>query len=216
MSTFEFYFSIPTKTNFLPSASSFFWYSIDDSDAIDSLLNGVTQHELDHKRNNDSVLATSALPHTKKHQYLIDKVTNDFLSALANVPGDKWSPALVPVQYKSVNGKKKAPKILVSIGGKKTPAKVALANKALIDWMSTMRKKGGGKCIWYQPSTQNQRLRTLLGSCAKRFGWEVKIEDFCFENGLKGFLDALYAKRYKEFGKVRYRVDYFLFNIPEF
>lgn len=55
---------------------------------------------------------------------------------------------------------------------------------------------------WYQPSTQNQRLRTLLGSTSKTYGWQYDVADFSFKGGLKGFLDKLYKKRYIEFGKV--------------
>ena len=78
-----------------------------------------------------------------------------------------------------------------------------IANKALIDWMASMKKKSpGSKCIWYQPSTQNQRLRTFLGSCSKRYDWSFEISDFNFKGGLKGFIDKLYAKRFQEFACV--------------
>ena len=78
-----------------------------------------------------------------------------------------------------------------------------IANKALIDWMASMKKKSAvSKCIWYQPSTQNQRLQTFLGSCTKRYDWSFEIGDFNFKGGLKGFVDKLYAKRFGKFAHV--------------
>ena len=67
-----------------------------------------------------------------------------------------------------------------------------------------MRKKStkNDRCPWYQPSTQNQRLRTLLGSLSKKYDWKVDIGDFSFLGGLKGFLDKLYTKRFSEYRKV--------------
>ena len=66
---------------------------------------------------------------------------------------------------------------------------------------SMPKSKNSSDFPWYQPSTQNQRLRTLLGSTSKEYGWKYKMSDFSFKGGLKGFLDKLYSKRYKEFGK---------------
>ena len=169
----------------------------------ESLLDAITKHEAIFIPTDDSLLAVAALPHTQQHEYLIDSVTNDFLQTLANVPNSKWTEALKPVKFKTFGKKTRHPKILVDIGGEKNPTKVMIANKALIDWMAAMKKKSAGaKCIWYQPSTQNQRLRTLLGSCSKRYNWTFEISDFNFKGGLKGFVDKLYAKRFKEFANV--------------
>lgn len=169
----------------------------------ESLLEAINKHEAIFAPTDDSRLALAALPHTQQHEYLIDAVTNDFLLCLANVPNSKWTEALKPVKFKTFGKKVRHPKILVDIGGEKTPTKVMIANKALIDWMASMKKKSpGSKCIWYQPSTQNQRLRTFLGSCNKRYGWTLEIGDFNFKGGLKGFVDKLYAKRFKEFANV--------------
>lgn len=169
------------------------------------LLAAITDHEEQHPPANDAVLATHALPHTLRHQYLIDAVTQDFLNALYNVPEKKWHSLLEPVPH-HLNGRRKmAPKLLVKLGGEKIPEKVQIVNKALVDWMAVMRKKAKNLsgCPWYQPSTQNQRLRTLLGSTSKSYGWRYDMSDFSFKGGLKGFLDKLYAKRYKEFGEVK-------------
>ena len=174
----------------------------------ESLLEAITKHESIFIPTDDSRLAIAALPHTQQHEYLIDTVTNDFLLCLANVPNSKWSDALKPVKFKTFGNKASHPRILVDIGGAKTHTKIMIANKALIDWMSSMKKKSpGAKCIWYQPSTQNQRLRTFLGSCSKRYDWSFEISDFNFKGGLKGFVDKLYAKRYREFSRVSTRVN---------
>ena len=168
------------------------------------MLAALTKHEENFKPSDDSVLATHCLPHSIRHQYLIDAVTQDFLTALHNVPNGKWRDSLQPVPHKLTGRKKMAPKLLIDLGGEKMPEKVQIANKALIDWMAVMRKKSKNSSDfpWYQPSTQNQRLRTLLGSTSKEYGWKYEMSDFSFKGGLKGFLDKLYSKRYKEFGKV--------------
>ena len=173
----------------------------------ESLLNAINKHEAIFDPTNDSRLALAALPHTQRHEYLIDSVTNDFLSALANVPNDKWTDALCLVSFRTFGKKKTHPRILVEAGGEKNPSKVMLVNKALIKWMAVMRKKASPKdkmCQWYQPSTQNQRLRTFLGSCNKQYDWRYEINDFNFTGGLKGFMDKLYRKIFKEFGKGGY------------
>ena len=140
-----------------------------------------------------------------RHQFLIDEVTNDFCTSLSKFPDNKWTLALTPVEHRCVTGKKMYPKILVDVGGLKTPSKVMLLNKALIDWMAVCKKKSSNKkCQWYQPSTQNQRLRTLFGSCVKRFDWQIEVGDFEFKGGLKVFIGDLYMKRYKEFKDVSF------------
>ena len=171
---------------------------------INDLLYNIETYEEENITNGDARLAIAALPHTERHQWLIDEVTNDFLSCLAKMPSDKWKDALVPVPRKGLQGEKTGPKILVELGGRKTLVKVQLANKALIDWMSLMKKKNcrPGKVEWYQPSTQNQRLRTFLGNCSKHYDWNVELSDFSFKGGLKGFIDKLYAKRFKEHKEV--------------
>ena len=66
--------------------------------------------------------------------------------------------------------------------------KIRLANKTMVDWMDICKKKSKnvGKCQWYQPSTQNQRLRTFFGSCTKHFDWRFEVNNFDFKDGLKG------------------------------
>ena len=159
----------------------------------------INRHEEENPPRDDSALASNALPHSIRHQFLIDSVTQDFLTALFNVPNKKWTALLQAVPHVVGARRKMAPKLFVVLGGEKTPEKVQIANKALIDWMAVMRKKAGKsvKVPWYQPSTQNQRLRTLMGSTAKQYGWRYDVADFSFKGGLKGFLNWLYDRRYK-------------------
>ena len=56
------------------------------------------------------------------------------------MPNDKWTDLLQPVKFKTLGGKMSHPKILVLCGGEKTPTKVMICNKALIDWMAVMKK----------------------------------------------------------------------------
>ena len=175
-----------------------------NDESISDMLAVINRHEEENPPSDDSALAVNALPHSIRHQFLIDAVTQDFLTALFNTPNKKWTALLQPTPHVVGARRKMAPKLFVLLGGEKTPEKVQIANKALIDWMAVMRKKQtrSVKIPWYQPSTQNQRLRTLLGSTTKQYGWRYDIADFSFKGGLKGFLDRLYDRRYKEFGKV--------------
>ena len=171
---------------------------------VSSLLESIQNFEENNLPSGDAETAAAALPHTMRHQYLIDEVTQSFITTLHNVKNGKWKAAILPVTHRLHGKSKSAPKILVDLGGKKTPAKVQLANKALIDWMAVMKKKSNkpSEVKWYQPSTQNQRLRTLLGSLSKQYDWRFDINDFSFKGGLKAFLNNLYQKRFKEYGKV--------------
>ena len=83
------------------------------------MLAAITKHEEKFKPLDDSILATHALPHSIRHQYLIDAVTQDFLTALHNVPNGKWRDSLQPVPHKLTGRKKMAPKLLVDLGGEK-------------------------------------------------------------------------------------------------
>ena len=126
---------------------------------LESLLEAINKHKAIFAPTDDSRLALAALPHTQQHEYLIDAVTNNILLCLANVPNSKWTEALKPVKFKTFGKTVSHPKILVDIGGEKKTTKVMIANKALIDWMALMEKKSPvSKSIWYEPSTQNQRL----------------------------------------------------------
>ena len=102
----------------------------------------------------DSRLATVSLHHTLRHQFLIDKVINDFVTSLSRFPDNKWSLALKPAKHRCVTGKKVYPTILVDAGGLKIPSKIMLLNKALIDWMAVYKKKSHfTKYPLYQPFT---------------------------------------------------------------
>jgi len=109
------------------------------------------------------------------------------------------------VPFEGLTGKISAPKILVFIGGERSMLKCQMANKALIDWQAVTAKKSTAKntnFVWYQPVTQNQRLRTFFSTVDKEFEWQYQITDFNFTGGVKGFMSTLYVKRLKLHGKV--------------
>ena len=104
-------------------------FNFSDPSIFRQLLAAITDHEEQHPPANDAVLATHALPHTLRHQFLIDAVTQDFLNALYNVPQKKWHSLLEPVPH-HLNGRRKmAPKLLVELGGEKIPEKVQIVKK---------------------------------------------------------------------------------------
>ena len=49
------------------------------------MLAAITVHEANFKPTDDSLLASHALPHSIRHQYLIDAVTQDFMTALLGI-----------------------------------------------------------------------------------------------------------------------------------
>ena len=57
-------------------------YFLDNNDNIGDMLAAITLHETNFKPTDDSLLASHALPHNICHQYLINVVTQDFLTAL--------------------------------------------------------------------------------------------------------------------------------------
>ena len=74
---------------------------------------------------------------------------------------------------------------------------------AIIKKKNSKANSSNGKFVWYQPSTQNQRLRTFLSSTCKEFDWRYEMSDFIFKGGVKAFLDILYSNRLSLHGKVR-------------
>ena len=88
----------------------------------------------------NSLLAHSTLPHSTSHQWSIDEVTHNFLTALIIFPDNKWNDALKHITYTGLNDEDKGTKILVQIEGPKDNTKLMLANKAIIDWIAVMKK----------------------------------------------------------------------------
>ena len=170
------------------------------------LLEEVKLCETTNKSKTDAILAGDCLAHTKKHEWLIGEVVDDFLDSLASIPDSKWTNMLELVPFEGLTGRISAPKILVFVGGMKSILKCQIANKALIDWQAITAKKTSARISnfkWYQPVTQNQRLRTFFATVDKKFDWQYQITDFTFKGGVKGFISALYVKRLKLHGKVR-------------
>ena len=178
-----------------------------------TLLDNVKKYNDRVAPDNDSILALDSLPHTKSHESHLNSVLDDYVNCLSCYKEDKWTELLKPVKFDGPSFST-APYILVEIGGEKTPIKTQLANLSLIDWMAASQKKvvkapkTKGKKLklggipYYQPSTQNQRLRTFFGTVSRVFTWQYDLCDFNFNRGLNGFIKDLYAKREKEFGKV--------------
>ena len=81
-----------------------------------------------------------ALPHTKKHEAHILKVTNSFNNVLSADENKIWANLLKLKAYKLSNGKKvMAPTIFVDMGGYRTPEKLQIVNKAIIYWMRHLK-----------------------------------------------------------------------------
>ena len=144
---------------------------------------------------------------TVKHDDHRDEVTDDFLSCLKSYPNKKWDKFLLLVDFMDSSGRTvQVPSILASLGGPVTNVKIAIANKALIDWQIATRKKkvtADAPFPWYQPVTQNQRLRTFFGLMAKEYEWQLNIDHFRHKYMVCAVLSQLYSKRrsrYVQFG----------------
>ena len=214
---------------------------------IQSILLDIKHYNATTTPDNQSILASSSLPHTPKHEGLICTVLEDFVQCLSLYKNNKWQKLLTYIPFDGPGTYETAPRILIALGGLKDNDKLQLANYSIIDWMAATKKKekkpnrgrpkgkgkgkgngnGNGKncakktkteekyedceikddevvdCPWYQPSTQNQRLRTFFGTVQRVFNWQLQQSDFNFNSGLNGFIKELYATREKEFGKVR-------------
>ena len=97
------------------------------------------------------------------------------------------------------------PAIFIELGGKRTPEKLQIANKAMVKWMRILKKiklTRNDKFTWYQPVTQNQMLRTFIGHMSKTFFWPFDLDDFNFPGGVNAELKKMYEERYKLYGKV--------------
>ena len=185
-----------------------------------TLLDDVKEFNQINPPNNDSVLAIDALPHTKAHESRINQVLDDYVNCLLCYK-NKWEKLLTLERFDGPGNYVRAPKILIAIGGDKSNTKTQLANLSLIDWMAITKKKKansdeGSKLKmsrnpYYQPSTQNQRLRTFFGTVQRIFNWQYQLSDFDFNSGLTGFINKLYIKREKEFGKVML-INFFYFQ----
>ena len=67
------------------------------------------------------------------------------------------------------NSPKEIQTLFLMCSGEQNYGKRSLINLALIEWQGRTRMKNvkdDSKLIWYQPSNQNQRLRTFLEQCA--------------------------------------------------
>ena len=138
-----------------------------------------------------------------------DDILNDFITCLALAPKQKWANLLVEREVLLPNGETcSVPHIISMLSGFKTAQKLAIANLALIDWNSVMKKKRisgpNSKFPWYQPITQNQRNRSFFALMSKKFLWQMTLEEFDGERMLAPFLEGLYKQRYKKYKSVGY------------
>ena len=146
----------------------------------------------------------------------------DYVECLSSYKDKKWDHLLDYVPFDGPGTYDSVPRIFLVLGGRQDNNKLQLANFSLIDWMAATKKKdkpkrkrsgkaksdedesndNDVKCPWYQPSTQNQHLRTFFGTVQRVFDWQFQQSDFNFNSGLNGFIKDLYALREAEFGKV--------------
>ena len=153
----------------------------------------------------DADLAKVAVGCSENHHNLRDAVLQDVVNCLKTY-GTKWEPLLVPTVVKLPNGDSATVPLFVKIlSGPKNQAKLELMNKLLIDWQAVTKKKGANQvCPWYQPTTQAQRLRTFFGSMAKRFLWQITLDDLSGEKMVCAFMEKLFAKRLSKYKDVGY------------
>jgi hypothetical protein len=156
----------------------------------------------------DTQLAMTCLSTTHRHDLHSLNVIDDFIQCLRDAPNSKWIQMLSPVANPfrlDRNSPNEIPALFLMCSGKENYGKRSLANLALIEWQGRTRMKnvkGDSKLIWYQPSTQNQRLRTFFGTMCQRFDWQFTLNSFLYAGGLDGFLKALYSSRLQKYADV--------------
>ena len=148
------------------------------------------------------------LMNMKRHEKLKCKVLMDYLACLKTYGNNKWTKLLHKIPFQISDGTTiDVPLIIVVCSGPPTNTKKGIANQSLIDWNATTRKKTGNKfCEWYEPGTQNQRIRTFFGEVSKKYGWQMKLKDFNYHTLLMPFLARLYKKRRAEYKAVSYGI----------
>ena len=97
------------------------------------------------------------------------------------------------------------PLAFTEVAGTKTPLKLQLANAMLVDWQlndkkSTSESKNFSGCPYYQPSTNNSRIRSFFGFMSKYHDWKFTTGCFVnFEGCLSGVISTIYEQRRIEF-----------------
>ena len=100
--------------------------------------------------------------------------------------------------------------------GKKTLKKKYLLNSMLVDWLIRFKKLNAHnvKVPYYQPSCQNQYIRTFFANMKKHYGWNWSEGDFKgFKGSLAGAMMECYKARRKEFVSKRKRRYFIYFAI---
>ena len=117
----------------------------------------------------------------------------------------KWREMLVLVEnpnYVPGLNEELIPAAFVAVAGEKTPTKLHLVNRMLVDWQVCFKKTRvtkKDKCPFYQVSTQNNHLRTFFGVMKRQYNWKWSDSDFkSFPGSLAGILGHLYDKRRKK------------------
>lgn len=93
------------------------------------------------------------------------------------------------------------PRLIVAISGDREPCKQELANRAFCCWQTRAKKAkcAEGECPFYQPSSQNMELRTLIGKLKAKYNFKYVLGDFNqFPGSLGSVLKALYSQRLEE------------------
>jgi hypothetical protein len=100
---------------------------------------------------------------------------------------------------------KMVPRAFTAVAGEKTPIKLQLANAMLVDWQLNDKKVNSGSkdfsgCPYYQPSTNNGRIRSFFGFMSKYHDWKYTTGCFVnFEGCLSGVISTLYEQRRNEY-----------------
>ena len=97
------------------------------------------------------------------------------------------------------------PACFVVCSGKKTPEKLHLTNRMVVDWQVRFQKIRYKKdeCPFYQPMAQNMLIRTFFGAMKNFHGWLWTDSDFCkFKGLLAGIIEEIYNKRREQWVSV--------------
>ncbi len=120
-------------------------------------------------------------------------------------PVQVWKEMLVPIKnpfhQDRFSKEEYIPRILYEMSGPRNRKKKDLANRVLVDWQcSTRRKKvKEGECPFYQPATQNIQLRTFMAKLKDCYSFEFSLVDFKkFKGSLGSVVKELYSQRLEE------------------
>ena len=174
------------------------------------LMDSIKNHSPSQKNSELGIILTEVEDCSPEHTKHREKMVTSFLNFLLQHPKYEGYMDFVDVQGLHM------PRLWASVMREpegtpetKTRSKSVLANSMLVDFAVSlvMKKPGKDGCPFYQPSSQNQMMRTLLAAMHDDYMWDYTMEkSFNFKGGVQKVLNELYQVRMKKYPRVSVKI----------